>query len=163
MTFNITTSVDGTSRTDVQFNNDYAMQAVGGEVKYDATIKQNGTTVLQQTNIDQFQYQTWHKQIWSNGAPQVNIQHDIVALEKTGAIQNYDLSIPVDPSLLAYEATAIASPGWGGVLAANGVTQDMPMTGGRSDIGPTTQANTIWLMTQNQTAAEYALGQADAA
>ena len=77
------------------------MQAVGGEVKYDATIKQNGTTVLQQTNIDQFQYQTWHEEIWSNGAPQVNIQHDIAALEKTGAIQNYDLSIPVDPNLIA--------------------------------------------------------------
>ena len=137
VTFDITSFADGTSRTDVQFNNDYAMQAVGGEVKYDATIKQNGTTVLQQSNIDQFQYQTWHKQIWSNGAPQVNIQHDIAALEKTGAIQNYDLSLPVDPGLIANEATEMTSAGWGGVLAVNGVTQYMPATGGRAGAQPT--------------------------
>src|SRR5262249_36640568 len=64
---------------------------------------------------------------------------------------------------IASEATAMAAPGWGAVLAANGVTQYMPAAGGRGDIGPTTQANTIWLMTQNETAAKYALGQADAA
>ena len=27
-----------------------------------------------------------------------------------------------------------------------GITENMPMTGGRADIGPTTEANTIWLM-----------------
>ena len=163
VTFDITSFADGTSRTDVQFNNDYAMQPVGGEVKYDATIRQGGNIVLQQANIDQFQYQTWHQEVWSNGAPQVNIQHDIAGLEKLGVVQNYDLSIPVDPALIAQEAAAMTAAGWGGVLAANGVTKYMPTTGGRGDIGPTTQANTIWLMTQDQTAAQYALGQADAA
>lgn len=39
----------------------------------------------------------------------------------------------------------------------------MPETGGRTDIGPTTAANAIWLITQNPVAAEYAMGQADAA
>ncbi len=50
-----------------------------------------------------------------------------------------------------------------GVLGNAGVTQYMATTGGRGDIGPTTQANTIWLMTQNAQAQAFALAQADAA
>jgi hypothetical protein len=39
----------------------------------------------------------------------------------------------------------------------------MPSTGNRSDIGPTTEANALWLITQDPTAGKYAVGQADAA
>jgi hypothetical protein len=167
VTFDVTDFADGTNRTDVQFNNDDAMQSVGGTVTYDQTITLNGITVSQYSNIGQFQYQTRHQVFWSNGAPQVNIQHDIAALEKTGAIQGYDLgynlSLNQSGLTLASEATAMASSSWGGALPVNGVLQGMPTTGGRPDIGPTTGANALWLVTQDQTAAQYALGQADAA
>ena len=167
VTFDVTDFADGTNRTDVQFNNDYAMQSVGGKVTYDQTITLNGTTVSQYSNIGQFQYQTRHQVFWSNGAPQVNIQHDIAALERTGAIQGYDLGYDLSLSrsslTLASMATAMAGPAWGGALPVNGVEQGMPAPGGRPDIGPTTAANALWLMTQDQTAAQYALGQADAA
>ena len=39
----------------------------------------------------------------------------------------------------------------------------MPTTGGRPDIGPTTEANARWLITQDASAATYALAQAQAA
>ena len=39
----------------------------------------------------------------------------------------------------------------------------MPTTGGRPDIGPTTEANARWLITQDASAANYALAQAQAA
>jgi Ni,Fe-hydrogenase III small subunit len=165
VTFDITDFADGTTATNVQFNNDYTMRATGGPVTYDQTITQNGTVMSQQSNITQYQYQDRNLQFWSNGSPTVNIQHDIAALEATGAIQAYDLSYPatVISSALASEAAQMASSTWGGVLPVNGVLQYMQQTGGRPDIGPTTGGDALWLITQNETAAQYALGQASAA
>ena len=170
VTFDVTSFADGSSKTDVQFNNDAAMQASGGTVTYSETITQNGATVSQQNNITQYQYQDWDQQVWSNGAPQVNVVHNVAALEMTGAIPAYDLSWALSNNVdldLYSEAAQMAASSWGtitdGALPVNGVTQFMPMTGGRPDIGPATQATALWLITQNQTAALYALGQADAA
>src|SRR5437016_2160273 len=72
VTFDVTDFADGSTRTDVQFNNDYAEQPTGSAVTYDETITQNGSVVSQYTGITQYQYQTRHEVIWSNGAPQVN-------------------------------------------------------------------------------------------
>ena len=162
ITFDITAYADGTTSTDVEFNNDLTMTASGGAATYDATISQNGAVVFSQSNITQYQYQTWDQQIWSNGTPQVNVQHDIAALEKTGDIQNYDLTTGVAASVVNHEATAMTGAGFG-ILGNAGITEYMPMTGARADIGTTTQANAVWLITQNQTAEEYALAQANAA
>ena len=109
-------------------------------MQYNATITQNGSVAYQQSNIQQLQYENWHQEVWSAGAPGVNVQHDIAALEATGAVPNYDLTTGVSTALLASEASATAAAGWGTPLAANGVTQGMPATGGRGDIGPTTQS-----------------------
>jgi len=95
--------------------------------------------------------------------PGVNVQHDVAALEKTGLIQNYDLTSGVNTSLITSETTQMAAPTFNAVLGTAGITQYMPAQGGRWDIGPTTVANTIWLLTQNATAAQYALDQAGAA
>ena len=161
LTFDITRYADGSTSTDVQFNNDIAMSASGGTLVYDTIITQNGTVVLQQNDITEFQYQTWDQAFWSNGTPQVNVQHDIQALENEGAVQAYDLTYGVDTSLLTSEAKLMLGAGFG-ILGNAGVTEYMPTTGGRPDIGPTTLANTLWLMTQNATAAQFALAQAAA-
>ena len=162
VTFDITAYADGTTSTDVQFNNDLAMTPVGGTVNYDVNILQNGTQVFAQSNITQFQYQDWDQQFWSNGAPQVNVQHDVLAMEEAGFIQAYDLTTGVAAAVIRNEATQMAGPGFG-ILGNAGITEDMPETGARNDIGTTTVANAAWLITQNQTAAEYALAQANAA
>ena len=170
VTMDITAYADGATSTTVQFNNDDAMTASGGAVTYDAAITQNGKVAFQQSNIHQFQYQTWDQVIASNGAPQVNVQHDVAALQRAGFVQNYDLSTGVATALIAGEAsqmkaggaTVLGAPSFG-VLGNAGITQYMPETGGRADIGPTTQGNTLWLMTQNASAEQYALAQADAA
>ena len=159
----ITAFANGNTSTKVTFNNDIAMSAHGGAATYDATITQNGAVAFNQSGITQYQYTSWNTTVASNGAPAVNVQHDIAALEKTGLIQNYDLTAGVAPSLVASEAAQMAKPGFGAVLGNAGVTQYMPMTGGHRDIGPTTEANALWLMTQNATAAQYALAQANAA
>ena len=52
---------------------------------------------------------------------------------------------------------------WTNVLGVNGIYRAMPTTGERPDIGPTTEANARWLITQDASAATYALAQAQAA
>src|SRR5438874_7539141 len=147
VTFDVTDFADGSTRTDVQFNNDYAEQPTGSAVTYDETITQNGSVVSQYTGITQYQYQTRHEVIWSNGAPQVNIVHDIAALEKTGAIPGYDLAYGLHADLsqaLANYATAMAGSGWGGPLPVDGVDQMMPDPGQPPDIGITTGPSAMW-------------------
>ena len=164
VTMDITDYADGTTSTDVSFNNDIAMTATGGTAVYDATITQNGAVAFQQNAITQYQYTEWDQTFASNGAPGVNVQHDIAALEKTGLIQNYDLTTGVATSqIAAAETTQLNSVGFDSVLSNAGIYEGMPDTGGRWDIGTTTEANALWLMTQNATAAEYALDQANAA
>jgi hypothetical protein len=160
----ITAYANGQISATLQFNNDAAMQASGGTISYSATVSQNGTVVAQQSNLTQYQYQDWS--ITTGTTPPstgLNIQHDIAYLEATGAIPNYDTQYSVPSGNLANEAAAIAAPDWNAPLGTDGISQYMPTTGGRGDIGPTTQANATWLITQSATAAAYALGQAQEA
>jgi len=163
MVLDIRAMADGGALTDIVFDNDLAMQKTGGTLLYDVTIRQGERVVMQKTGLKHYQYQDWRAPVWSAGAPGVNVVHDIAYLERTGAIANYDLKTGVSAALIAREAQLMHTPGFGAPLAANGVTQYMSMTGGRGDIGPTTEANTVWLVTQNPDAAAYALAQAAAA
>ncbi len=158
VTLDITRYADGSTSTDVQFNNDYAMQAVGGTAVYNVTIQQNGSTVLQQSNITEYQYQTWHTVVSTTGPSHANVVQDINYLELTGAVPNLDLAAGVDPAALAAERITGNQ-----ILGPGSVTKYMPTAGGRSDIGQMPGWNAIWLMTQDEQAAKYALVQADAA
>ena len=158
VTLDITMHADGSTSTDVQFNNDYAMQSVGGTAVYNVTIQQNGSTVLQQSNITEYQYQTWHTVVSTTGTAQANVVQDIDHLQDTGAIPNLDLAAGVDPSDLSAERITGNQ-----ILGPGSVTQYMPTTGGRADIGLMPGWNAIWLITQDEQAAKYALAQADVA
>lgn len=152
----------GNVEADVQLNNDIAMSPKGGTETYGITIAQGGAPVFAVPSIHQFQYQDWHTIIRSGGRVPINVVHDIAAMERTGIIPAYDLSIGMPRADLIRELKEVTAPGWDAPLAVDGVTQYMPMVGGRGSIGPTTAANAVWLITQNPVAAEYAIGQADA-
>lgn len=153
--------VDGSVMTDIQFNNDIAYPGEGGELLYDAAIITDGKTVLHEQDIRHYRYQTWHREVWSGPPPSVHIVRDPGALARAGAIYNYDVAAGVDAGLLAGMTRQMNGAGFG-ILGNAGIAKYMPTTGGRPDIGPTTQANTIWLMTQHPDAERYALAQADA-
>lgn len=173
--FDISKYEDGTYSTDVQFDNDSAMTASGGTLAYTATITENGAVVYVSPPLTHFQYEGWHKVFWTGGDSAVNVQHDIAYLEKTGAIHNYDLAAGSSASLISSYATAMTCGDWSAPFGSpnsscsrgypgwNGVTGYMPTTGGRSDIGPVTQNEAVWLITQDSTAANYSLYQADTA
>lgn len=173
MVFDVTTFASGGMAVEAQFNNDDAMQAIGGRVAYQAAVTIDGRLAAQ-ASLNQGQYQNWHQSFSSDGrdggqglgAPNsgwLNIRHDVAQLQEAGAVARYDLGLDVDPALLNKWAAATAAPGWNAPLAVNGVVQYMPTSGGREDIGITTTANTAWLISQDARAAAYAMGQAETA
>lgn len=159
----LTAFSDGSLSADVQFDNDIAMSHHGGTLRYSVRISCNGTPVFQSRRLVQHQYQTWHYVWRSSGRSPINVVHNVPHLERVGAIPNYQTRYGVPAQLLRGERRALQSKKWGKPLVDNGVTKYMPMTGGRPDIGPLTEANATWLITQNAVAAAYALGQADTA
>lgn len=173
LVFDVTAFKGGGFEVEAQFNNDRAMETVGGRVAYTAVVTMDGQEVARQA-LDQAQYQNWHETFSSNGrdgsqglgdpaSGWLNIQQDIAHLEATGAISPYNFEQGVAVSKLDAWFSATTQAGWGDPFAANGLTQYMPTTGGREDIGITTAANTGWLLTQDARAATYAMGQAEAA
>jgi len=171
--FDVTVFKGGGIEVEAQFNNDGAMEAVGGRATYQVAVTMDGRLALE-TTVSQAQYQNWHEGFSSDprnggqglGAPSqgwLNIGHDVAYLQKAGAVAGYNLEIGVDEALLAGWGNTAAAPGWDAPLAIRDVTQYMPGTGGRGDIGITTVANTGWLMSQDARAAAFALGQAEAA
>ena len=149
------------------------MEAVGGRVAYDLVVTLDGRQVAAET-VNQGQYQNWHREFSSNatdggqglGGPAagwLNIRHDIEQLKTLGVVPDYDLTLTIPETVLNSFQTAMQAPDWGDALSSNGVTKYMPMTGGRGDIGFTTQANASWLISGDPRAAAYALGQAEVA
>jgi len=160
LTADITGYKNGLIAADVQFNNDIAMAKTGGSFSYSAVVTLNGK-VQNFANIAQDQYQDWHARLAMGGDPVINVQHDVAYLERSNAILTYDLTTGVDVSTLQGYVAVEQTAGFGAPLAANGVTTFMPTTGGRGDIGYTTQYDTVWLLTQDQRAATLGLAQGD--
>ncbi len=175
LVFDVTAYRSGGLSVDAQFNNDRATEASGGRIAYEAVVRMDGREIARAA-VDQGQYQNWHRKFSSNGTDGgqglgdpdggggwLNIRHDVAKLAAIGVVADYDLSLRPPEGLLGGYGAAVADPGWGDPLASNGVTRYMPVTGGRPDIGFTTQANTAWLLTGDARAAAYAMGQAEAA
>lgn len=167
----ITAYNDGTFSIETMFNNDQAMQSVGGAANYTAVMSMNGL-IVDRVSIVQNQYQNWKETYSSsvnNGGQSLgnqnegwlNIKHELEYLVKTGATPSYNDNLEISNQLLSSYAEAINNPSFGDPLAVNGVTQYMPGTGGRSDIGIVTASNATWLISGSVYAAEYSLGQAE--
>lgn len=171
--FDVTAYQGGGFEVDAMFNNDRAMEAAGGRVAYGVVVTMNGRQVASET-VDQGQYQNWHREFASNatdggqglGSPDrgwLNIRHDIETLKELGVVPQYDTTLTIPETMLQSWQAATQSASWDDPLSARGLTQYMPTTGGRGDIGFTTQANAAWLISGDPRAAAFALGQAEAA
>lgn len=163
----ITVYKDGTVSADVQFNNDLAKvvnNPPGGVVaplSYTAQIVLNGKKWAYEIQ-SQYQYQDWHAVISSAGGAFLNVQHDPLYIEKTGAVLPFDVSTGVSAATMNGLDALVESGSFGDPLNNNGLDQRMGDTGGRPDIGYTTLANAAWLITQNPVAAAVGLMQGDA-
>ena len=173
LVFDVTFFFQNGFEVQAQFNNDKVMEANGGRIDYSVAVAMDGRSAALE-NISQGQYENWHQTFSSDGSggqglgedlahKWLNISRDIEHLEATGAIAQYDQSVGTAASLISAYAAATTAPGWEAPLNPDGIAQYMPATGGRADIGFTTEINSAWLITQNIQAANYALDQASAA
>lgn len=153
--FDITAYADGTFLTEANFANDYAMQNTGGTLTYNVTIAQNRARSFVSDNLIHHQYQQWYKRVSTKKLSKLNVQHDVDYIMKTNVLQNYDTRTGIESAALTLVSYA--------PLGGAGINKYMPATGDRGDIGPITLANAQWLLSQDATAAKYAVAQATAA
>ncbi len=161
LVFDVTKYADGSYVTDAQFNNDIAMSADGGRLDYTAQVTHGA--VSQTFSLSHPQYMQWHRVYYSNGRPGVNIQHDPTYMIQSGAVLPYNVGAGVTKTILDGYATRLSTGDWTAPFAINNVAQYMPGTGGRPDIGSTTEFNGTWIATQSEIARDIALYQADTA
>lgn len=158
---------DGSLWADVWLRNDIAMRPNGGTASYSARLLHEGQEALRFEGIRQFQYtglgRAVHRLRGAVAPPSPMVHPDIGYLADTGAVARYDVANGVDESLLARLATQMAAPAWDTPFDNRGLTQYMPTTGGRFDIGPATGWQAAWLISGDARAAAYAMGQAEAA
>jgi hypothetical protein len=156
---------DGTLRLDCWFRNDIAMRDGGGMARYTAVMRLDGQEAGRFTIDRHHQYTAWGRLAvlrgGAGGAPRV--LHDAGYLADAGAVARYNLANGVDGALLETLGSGLSARDWAAPFSSRGITQDMYGTGGRPDIGPTTQAQAAWLITGDRRAAAYATGQAEAA
>ncbi|HEY8610220.1 MAG TPA: hypothetical protein VIL69_02905 [Roseomonas sp.] len=160
----IAARADGSLWVEAWLRNDVAMRAGGGAAAYTARVLLDGREAVRTGALRQAQYTGWGRLAGSarNSASPPRVRHDAAYLADAGAVPRYDLTSGVEEGLLARLGRSTAEPGWAVPLSPRGVTQSMPATGGRADIGPATMAQAVWLMTGDTRAAAYAIGQAEA-
>src|SRR6185437_4492910 len=160
--FDIQAYANGTTSTDVIFDNSWMNSPGKSDLNYNVNISQSGQTVYSANNVEQYLYSMWNHQVTSPGTISPNVQYDVGYLERTGAIQAYDTSVGVDTSSIDSYAASLSSSNTGPMGTAD-VTPYMPTTGGRDDIGPQPAWVSDWLLSQSSTAEQTMLANAAAA
>jgi hypothetical protein len=150
---------EGTPWADVWFRNDAAMLEGGGSASYSVRLLLDGQEVLRQDSITHHQYTAWGRMLGTPPMPTYPRTADLIA---KGLVARYQLG-PVREDRLADYAAAMADPSWNELWSPRRITQYMPGTGGRDDIGPATMAQAVALQTGDQRAIDYVIGQAEAA
>jgi hypothetical protein len=168
MVADVSARADGTIRLDLWLRNDIAMQEGGGDAAYSVRLLLDGRELLRTATLRHRHYTAFGRLVafGPGGAAALLpafVQHDLQYLAETGAVARYDPSLAVSEQLLARYGKALASPEWSAPFGSRGITQYMPQTGGRPDIGPATQSQVAWLISGDRRAAAYAMGQAEAA
>lgn len=149
----------GEGWANVALRNDIAMRVGGGEARYSLRILLDGREVKNERYLVQpFAtgeiYVLGQEPFWPLPSTSDLISRKLVAPYQQG---------PTDGSKLANWAAIMASADWNARGSSRGITQYMPMTGGREDIGPTTAAQATYLVTRSPVALNYLIGQADTA
>ena len=161
ITFDIRATADGAVTTDVIVANDFAYLFPEAAI-YTATIAQSGMAAWKSPLIAHRKLQVWHKLVSNRAAPPPSVLLDIDYFEKSGALPNYDLSSGVSRTTLD-ETRANLEKTDSGPLGNSLVVTQMGTTGGRDDIGPTTNWAANYLASQDPTARTIMLAEADVA
>ncbi|MBC7905697.1 MAG: hypothetical protein H7Y60_02990 [Rhodospirillaceae bacterium] len=151
---------DGRLRTDVVMENDWAYEPNPGNLSYDLVIRDGDKVLYARKGINHYHHARWHQVVWSGAAPQIELRHSSRHLFASRAVWNYDSDI-AEAALADVKKQLDASDT--GPMGPALLTQYMPMTGGRDDIGPVPRWTAMFLLTQDPRARAAMMAVADAA
>ena len=108
-----------------------------GNIRYDAAVSVGGKTVFSKKAVDHRRLSRWRKVFWwGAGEPPVHVVHDLGYLSATGALPNYDRTVPqAPPDWQTKRFRQMAGPDWE-IMGRGPLTAYMPTTGGRPEIAP---------------------------
>src|SRR5258708_17906253 len=98
--FDIRAYANGTTTTDVIFDNSWMFSPGKTDLNYDVAINQGGQQVYSATGVQQYLYSMWDHQVASSGTISPNVQHDVPYLIATGAVPAYDTSYGVSDAAI---------------------------------------------------------------
>jgi len=147
-----------TGWADFALRNDAAMILDGGPIKVSIKLYKGADLVATKAMDTIHQYTG---RLYPIGTPVYPTLPTTASLETAGKIHRY-IEGPVTESRLAAYAAQMTSPTWNKPGDSRGITQYMPATGGRADIGQTTDAQSAFLCSRDQRVFDYIVGQAEA-
>ncbi|WP_207537006.1 RIFT barrel domain-containing protein [Sabulicella rubraurantiaca] len=153
---------DGALVLDAWFRNDIALRPGVEYANYEIRVSLDGREAMAGRVARHHPYSGWGRLV-STRPIAAHIRFDPSYLADAGAAHRYDVAPGVAPQILDGFARAMAAPSWTVPLDPRGITQRMPTTGGRADIGPAPLPVAAWIVSQDRRAARFALGQAEAA
>lgn len=164
--FDVRVQADGRVRTDAAVENVWTYGVEPRNEQYDVTIVSGGSVMFRRTSLVHFHHARWHRVFWWDGAPTdrpaLEAKHVPAALVASRAVPPYDLGLDVRSGALA-DADARMGETGGDPMGSGLITQEMPMAGGREDLGLLPQWDVFYLLTMDHRARAVALAQADAA
>lgn len=154
-------------RTDVVMENNWTFKADPKNITYELTVKHGSTTVHHQPVFTHYHHARWHKVVWTGAEPQIRVRHHMGKFMASGAVWNYDRTLPVSETTLQAEATNLTNRRTAQAhLGPMGNVFLQPMfgtAGGRPDIGPFPRWTALYLITQDDRARAAMMANADAA
>ena len=108
-----------------------------GNIRYDAAVSLGGKEVFAAKAVDHRRLSRWRKVFWWGGEePPVHVVPDLARLAATGALPNYDTTLPATPHDWQMKRDlGLTGPLWE-IMGHGSLTAYMPTTGGRPEIGP---------------------------
>jgi hypothetical protein len=138
--------------------------AWAGSIRYDAAVTMGGKEVFAAKAADHRPLSRWRKVFWWGGEePPIQVVHDLTYLSSTGALPNYDTSLPAGPARGDEErGLAMKGPNWE-IMGHGSLTAYMPTTGGRPEIGPYPAWAVRYLLHKDPRARDLVLANGDLA
>ena len=135
-----------------------------GNIRYDVAVSVGGREVFQRQAVDHCPLSRWRKVFWwGEEAPSVHVMHDLGSLAATGALPNYDRTLPRSPAAGQRDSVwDMEGPAWD-ILGRGPLTAYMPTTGGRPEIAPYPLWTIRYLFRMEPRAQAYVLAAGDLA
>ncbi len=137
-----------------------------GNIGYDLAISlgKDRQVVYEKKDVDHRRLSRWRKVVWWGQSPaELEVRHDFAYLAGSGALPNYDRSIPVSETTLNRMATDWAESRVTEIMGSGSLTKYMPTTGGRPEIGPYPAWTVRYLLSMDPRARAVVLGNGDLA